>query len=251
MQIDFHTHAVLSKTIDFSLENFLDLIAEARSEGLTAIALTEHFNTLRFFEMYNTLDKTFEYNDDYYDVEGFKVFPGMEVEIKEGGHILLVANRVSLRRIREQLNGCESEEEFISAPQLFEMIKVYEVLKIGAHPFRESNPLTRLGDKILSEFDAFDLNGKDLNTYGLAKMTAKVHEFANRYGAAVVTGSDTHHPLQIGCVVNEFNAECNTIAALRNQIKLRAYSRHISPCLQVKVRAAIMVKTLLREKFGL
>ena len=53
------------------------------------IALTEHFNTKNFHEVYDTLDAHFPYEDGYYNVFGLKVFPGMEVDILEVGHILM------------------------------------------------------------------------------------------------------------------------------------------------------------------
>ena len=63
------------------------MIDGAKKEGLNAITLTEHFNTLHFFDIYSYLDKTYPYVEDYYDINGFRLFPGMEVDVKEGGHI--------------------------------------------------------------------------------------------------------------------------------------------------------------------
>lgn len=47
--------------------------------GLHAICLTEHFNTVCFFDVHDYLDQHFRYTDDHYLVFGVKVFPGMEV----------------------------------------------------------------------------------------------------------------------------------------------------------------------------
>ncbi|WP_274520405.1 hypothetical protein [Paenibacillus beijingensis] len=41
MNFDFHTHGKLTKSVPFSLDYFKDMIAEARENGLQALALTE------------------------------------------------------------------------------------------------------------------------------------------------------------------------------------------------------------------
>ena len=100
MKIDFHTHGKLSKKVTFSLEYFKEMLDAAKKNGLDAIALTEHFNTHQFMDVYDTLDKEFPYANDYYDVNGVKVFPGMEVDIQEKGHILFIGGRENIRGLR-------------------------------------------------------------------------------------------------------------------------------------------------------
>ncbi|MDQ8737518.1 hypothetical protein [Paenibacillus sp. LHD-38] len=56
MNIDLHTHGKLSKKTHFSLEYFLSMVREAKENGLQAVALTEHFNTLNFTDMMDQLD---------------------------------------------------------------------------------------------------------------------------------------------------------------------------------------------------
>ena len=65
------------------------------------LALTEHFNTKNFHEVYDTLDAHFPYVDGYYDIFGLKVFPGMEVDILEVGHILCIGDLQDVRAMRE------------------------------------------------------------------------------------------------------------------------------------------------------
>ena len=52
MRIDFHTHGKLAKQLPFSTVYTDWLFAQAKSAGLDAICLTEHFNTLQFDELY-------------------------------------------------------------------------------------------------------------------------------------------------------------------------------------------------------
>lgn len=76
MKIDLHTHAKLSKASDFSPEYYEEMLREAKDSGLDALALTEHFNTRNFYEVYSELDRLFPYQGDYYEAYGLKIFPG-------------------------------------------------------------------------------------------------------------------------------------------------------------------------------
>ena len=59
----------------------------AKSNGLNGIILCEHFNAKDFLVIYDFLEKNFIYEGDRYIVEGISVFPGMEVSIKNKGHV--------------------------------------------------------------------------------------------------------------------------------------------------------------------
>ena len=178
MKIDFHTHGKLSKKVTFSLEYFKEMVDAAKENGLDAIALTEHFNTHQFMDVYDTLDKEFPYIYDYYDVNGVKVFPGMEVDIQEKGHILFIGSRINIRALRQKLNAYTEKNHFISFGTLLEEASEFEFLKIGAHPFRDSTPLHHLERELLMKLDAFDLNGKDLYKQGIRENSEKVFPFA-------------------------------------------------------------------------
>ena len=104
LNFDFHTHAKLSKKADFSLSYIEEMAKKALQCGLDGLALTEHFNTKNFHEVYDTLDAHFPYEDGYYNIFGLKVFPGMEVDILEVGHILCIGDLQDVRAMREQLN---------------------------------------------------------------------------------------------------------------------------------------------------
>ena len=85
MIMDFHTHIKVSKRSPFMPSYFQEMIAEAKAAGLQAVALTEHFNTDRFMDVYNYLDEHYPYKHGYYEVDDFRVFPGMEIDVKEVG----------------------------------------------------------------------------------------------------------------------------------------------------------------------
>ncbi|MFC7320006.1 PHP domain-containing protein [Halobacillus campisalis] len=246
MKIDFHTHANLSKALAVTPEEFRSKIKEAKESGLDALALTEHFNAPNFDDIYHMLDTHFPYQHNYYDVDGVKVFPGIEIDVLETGHFLVVAERETIKGISHQLKEHTEEHNFIKVNDLNELLKGLNVIKIGAHPYRESTPWVHHTEETLASFDAFDINGKDLYKYG-TEMKSKVDELAAKYDISAVAGSDTHQFFQYGAVVNHF-PECHTIEELRNVIKNKDYEVQLSPALRLKVRAAKFVKKILKEK---
>ena len=118
------------------------------------------------------MDAHFPYVDGYYDIFGLKVFPGMEVDILEVGHILCIGDLQDVRALREELDEYTEKGAFIPFAKFMKLRSNYEMLVIGAHPFRPSTPLTQdLDPSLLKQLDAFDLNGKDLHTRGIKKIS--------------------------------------------------------------------------------
>lgn len=247
MNIDLHTHVKLSKTTEFSLDDFRDAIQEARFNGLDAMAMTEHFNTLRYHDILDSLDRHYHYRDDFYDIEGFKLFPGLEVDVKDGGHILAIGHRDAVRELRARLEPHTEKESFVELARLLDWCDELSMLRIGAHPHRESNPLTQHSPQLLRRLDAFDLNAKDLHAYG-PDMRARVAETALSVGIPVVAGSDTHHPLQFGSICNKLDGDCSRVSELAACLREGRYRIEISACLDTKVKAAATVKKLLKKQ---
>ncbi len=245
MNIDFHTHGKLSKKVPFSLATFTEALNEAKAAGLHAIALTEHFNAQYFSETYNSLDKHFTYHHHYYVVNGIKVFPGVEVDAKDGGHFLFIGTRDDISNFWIALQPHRTPETFLPAEDLLDMAAAYPFLKIGAHPFRRSNPLTQHKDSVFQRLDALDLNGKDLYTLG-RKMKDKLTVFAYQKELPLLAGSDTHHHFQYGAVYNVFFKSCETIADLKESIAEGSYDLYLSPHLEVQVKGANALKKLLK-----
>ena len=246
MNIDFHTHGKISKKVSFSLEYFSEMVNAAKKNGLDAFALTEHFNTHQFFDVYDTLDKEFPYVHDYYDVNGVKVFPGMEVDIQEKGHILFIGSREDIRGLRLKLNPYTEKNHFIPFHTLLAEASEFNFIKIGAHPFRESTPLHHIDRELLTKLDAFDLNGKDLFEQGISVNTEKVFPFAKMLGIPVVGGSDTHQFMQYGSIINRLEEECHTISDIQHLIAEDRYQIDISPELYIKVESAQKIKEVLK-----
>ncbi|MHA6481461.1 PHP-associated domain-containing protein [Paenibacillus sp. strain BS8-2] len=246
MTIDLHTHGKLSKKTEFSLDYFTAMALEAKSNGLDAIALTEHFNTRNFFDMMDVLDASFEYRGDYYVVEGIRVFSGMEIDIRDRGHILAIGNRELVRSLRRDLDAHVDKDSFISLAELLDHTDGAPFLRIGAHPKRASTPLTQHPPELLRRLDSLDVNAKDLYEFGL-DMADQVRQLALELELPVTAGSDSHQPLQFGSVTNTLPETCETAEELRELIRSHRCSLEISPCLAVKVRAAQMMKELLKQ----
>ncbi|GAA0846134.1 hypothetical protein GCM10008915_51830 [Bifidobacterium pullorum subsp. gallinarum] len=247
MKIDLHTHAKLSKASDFSQTYYEEMVREAMDNGLHALALTEHFNTRNFDEVYQQLDRMFPYNGEYYDAGGLKIFPGMEVDIRETGHILLIGRKEFILETRRQLNDYTEKGAFIPFDDLMDLAEALPLLKIGAHPFRESTPLHHLDHSQLQRLDAFDLNAKDMYQYGCEANQDQVQRFAAKLGKPVTAGSDTHQCLQYGSVYNELDMPCETVAELKHAILQGAYRLHVSDSLPLRVKASVMLKKLMKQ----
>lgn len=242
MDIDLHCHAKLSKASAFNLEYFLETKQAALRNGVRAIALTEHFNTSRFHEIYETLEKHYPYRENYYDLDGFKVFCGMEVDVEEGGHVLLIGRREDVLSLHCELEPFLAQENFPGLEFLLNKANEREMIKIGAHPFRNSNSLGRLPGELLRQFDFLELNGKDFK-----KENNPVFQLADSLHLPVVAGSDTHHWLQMGCLKNRLAQECTTVSQLKTCLRKGNYEIIISPRIKIKLSCARVVKKILKR----
>ncbi|MFD1957164.1 PHP-associated domain-containing protein [Paenibacillus thailandensis] len=250
MNIDLHTHGKLAKKTDFSLDYFLSMAREALASGLHAVALTEHFNTRRFADMLDCLDGHFDYAGDHYVVEGLKVFSGMEIDVRETGHILVIGNRELIRSLNAGLEPHKEKGSFVPFGELLDRTDDLPLLRIGAHPLRTGTPLTHHAPELLKRLDGFDLNAKDLYEQGPG-MEGRVREFALGLGLPVFAGSDSHQPLQFGSVWNELPESCDTAEQLRYLLTGGQAKIGISPCLNVKVKGAQMMKELLKQTMSI
>ncbi|MCP3027637.1 PHP domain-containing protein [Halobacillus sp. A5] len=243
MHIDFHTHANLSRKSPITLDEFMKKMEEASLNGLDALALTENVNHPNFTNLYNMLDNNFSYENDYYDVNGLKVFPGMQVDVKDKGSFLIIANRETVRLIYKKLS---LQENGIHADELMELVHHDHVLKIAAHPLRESHPWLHHKDETLKQFDALEINGKDLYRYGNTIKT-EMEALASHLQIGAVSGSSADQRFHYGCIFNEI-PECTTIDQLKKAILEKEYKVHVSPFLHPKIKAANFVSMFFRKK---
>lgn len=248
MWIDFHVHGKLTKKRTFQLDYLLSAVAYAKEIGLNAFVLTEHFNTKDFYQMYETIKAAFPYTNDHYVIDGFKLFTGLEIDVANGGHVLVAAPRDNILTLRRQLDLCLTQDRFISFKNLLDMAETLDCLTIGAHPFRGEHPLALKQDvKQLKRLDALDLNATDIFNKGLEETQKEVFALAKALNLRVVTGSDTHYPLQLGSVKTNLLQECTTVAEIRQCLRKGNYRTFVSDTLEMKVFASKTTKSYLKS----
>ena len=145
MKLDFHTHGKLAKKLPFSTAYTDWLFDEARRTGLDALCLTEHFNTLQFDELYGYLASVSRRDGDTLLLEnGLRVFPGMETDVAEGGHILSIGPMEAILELNRRLAPHKEKEGFLPFASLMQLFSDYPVLVGCGHPFRTGGHVPEL-----------------------------------------------------------------------------------------------------------
>ncbi len=245
MVIDFHTHGKITNQFPFDEEGFQEKIEEAKREGLEAIALTEHSHAKNFSEAYYYLEKKFEYVNQFYLVNGVKVFTGVEVTTKEKLDVLFIGERNQILTFNQQILSKTKGEDFIAIQDLFDLVKDQEFLVILAHPYRKHKEFPKLDQTIFGKIDAIEFNARDLYDYGIETMMEKVKKLGQTIQLPITGGSDSHYFLQIGSIRNRFQKDCSTIAEIKEQIRLNRFSVEQSSELSIRVRASKIIKKMI------
>ena len=166
MNMDFHVHGILSKKLNFDEELFIQGINFAKNSGLHGLVLCEHFNAIDIDSSFSFLEDNFIYENDRYDVNGFYVYLGMEVDIRYGGHVIVCGQRQEVYRIKENLKNCRKKADFIHFEDLLDMAEESNsgfgyVISVGNKadinenellPYFISNPLIKAIAIYLEEF---------------------------------------------------------------------------------------------------
>lgn len=246
MKIDCHTHGKLAKKLPFSSTYTNWLFDEARQSGLDAICLTEHFNTLGFDEVYHYLKENYEIVGDSFKVGDLSVFPGMEIDIAEGGHFLAIGKVQDILTLNAALTPYKVKGNFLPFKKLLKLTKAYPILLGAAHAFREGSFIPNLPLEELKELDFLDLNGKDV-ALSPAEAPEQISVFAKKLGLPILAGSDTHQATQYGCIYNTFSQPCYTVQALREEIKKDTYTITTADTISFQVKTAGILKRALKE----
>lgn len=251
MKLDIHTHGKLAKKLPFSPEYTDWLFCEAKKAGLDGICLTEHFNTLGFAEIYDYISGRYEQDGDTFRTEeGLRIFPGMEVDIAEGGHTLVIGNMRTILEMNKRLEPFKEKGKFLPFSRWADMAGDYPVIFGAGHPYRSGGHIPELTKEELDKFDFLDYNGKDLAA-DCEGTKRKMHRLSGITGKPVVAGSDTHQSFQYGCVYNEFDSEINTVSGLKKEIEKNNYVIKMGPMLPFQVETAGILKRSLKEIYAL
>lgn len=251
MNLDFHVHGLLTKKSEFDEKLFLQGIEIAKEQGLDGYILCEHFNAKNIYQVHEYLENNYKYIGDRYIVNDFSIFVGMEVDVKNGGHVIVSGNRKYVFEIRKILDEYCIKPDFIELEKLINIAKERNCLLVGSHPYRESHKLYLQPKELLKELDGLDLNATDLFSKGKEETINEVIMLSEEIGVPYVTGSDSHYPIQLGSVKTVFNTEFSTVGEIIEAIKERQFKVEVSPSLDMKVFSAKITKKHLKEEIKL
>lgn len=246
MIIDMHTHGKLAKALPFSESYTRTLFQEAKKRGLEALCLTEHFNTEEFEKIYHFIKNHYPKDGDTFIVEGVRVFPGLEIDMKEGGHNLVIGKMEDILSVRQEIVSRNGDKNFLSAHELFPIIRSYPIIFGAAHIYRDGCHNIELPEHLIDLYDFFDLNGKDTGRMGKINIK-KMEKIADQYAKPLLAGSDTHQYLQYGAVWNIFEKEVNKVSHLKKEILARRYTIKVDEAIEEKVEGATLLKKALKQ----
>lgn len=242
MYIDLHVHSKITRNIEFNLKHFEKICKVAKFNGLTAIALTEHFDVINFKDVYEKIKEKYEYKYDYFDVNGLKVFSGIEIDVKGNANLLVIGNLENVYELRDMFPEEISEEDYIEINELNRIAKEKNMLIIGAHPFRKKHPLYTYDRLYVTGLDAVELNGKDI------LLKDKMYEYAEDLNMPIVAGSDAHTIFQIGTVKTHIEKECKTAMELKEEIINNRFNIKISKFANLKNKISKKYKRYVLNK---
>ena len=250
MKIDFHTHGKLAKKLPFSGRYTDWLFGEAKAAGLDAVCLTEHFNTLGFDEVYGYIRDRYDRDGDSFRKDGLRIFPGMEVDIAEGGHTLVIGPMEVILEMNRRLEPNKEKGKFLKMEELSALVAEYPVIFGAAHAFRAGSHIPELAEELLRRFQFLDCNGKDVALRGV-EAREEVEALGRRLSLPVVAGSDTHQNLQYGCIYNVFERECRFVSELFDEVKRGAYRIEVASEIELQVESASILKRALKQVYAL
>lgn len=245
MNIDFHSHVKLAKSLPVNEKYLQWMFEECKKTSLDSICLTEHFNTKAFQDLYELIYDNSEKDGDCLIFNGLKIFPGMEVDILEGAHILVLGKFEDIIDLNEKLEDHKTKETFLTFDDLMDLLEPYDLIIGGAHPFRSNGAIPSLTKDQLEKLDFIDLNGKDTALEG-KKNIEKIEAFARKISKPILCGSDTHQAFQYEAVYNEFENDVNTFEDLREEIENGRYKLKISATIEDQVKSATLLKKALK-----
>jgi len=245
MNIDFHIHGKIEETRPFSEENFFLSLEEAKDAGLNAIAITDHAHAKNFYEGHEFLNQNYKLIGDYYDVSSFKVFYGVEVTTKEMLDILFIGSPKEVIKLRNKIYENLTDEIYLDINSLFKLYDSNNLLVVLAHPYRKHNFFPKLDKEITEKIDAAEFNAEDLLKRGITESKDEIIALAKSLNLNIISGSDSHHFIQVGSIKNKFSKDCKTVKEIKEEIKKHNYTVSISNTLKIRVKSARKIKELI------
>jgi histidinol phosphatase-like PHP family hydrolase len=196
IRVDLHVHAKVSKTIPFRMESFQRAVTRAMQVGLNGFAITEHFHSPDYWASMDQLAARYGYRDGLLPITGaFNVLTGTELTVADGADVIVIGPIEALQRFDKRFKRSPSGGTFPWLEEIFEPARAEGLVLIGAHPTRPEKRLVNAGEKLLSQFDALEVNGKDM---AAGPAHEEIAEWARRTGRPTVGSSDAHLWPQVG-----------------------------------------------------
>lgn len=248
MKVDFHVHGKITSVFPFDKNQFLLTVKEAKENGLDGLAITEHLGANNFLEGYEFLESNYNRIYDYYNVDGFKVFYGMEITTKQNLDILVIGVPELVLNLRNNIIKKINGDKYIDINELFEFNITDELLVILAHPYRDHILFPELKEIVINRLDAIELNSKDIYKFGMEEMKDKITKLASKFNVPITGGSDTHYFIQVSTAKNIFKNNCSTVKEIKKEINKGNYKIEFSNDLNERVKTAIAEKKLICNK---
>ena len=191
-RIDTHTHPKISKHFPFDPSSIGRTVRMARTVGLDAVALTEHFHARGYWDIYNHLVDAYPCELEVFQADGVGLLTGAEVNIREKAHVIVLAELGELRRLDAAFPNRLSHGYEPTLREFLDVTEDFDLVRIGAHMFRRMKELGKFSANDLRRLHALEVNGKDFGTEMMLIVQARA------LGLPIVGGSDAHHWLQLG-----------------------------------------------------
>lgn len=188
-RIDLHLH-----TTRYSPDSIItpeQLLIDARTAGLTAVAITEH-------DAIWTPDELAEINARP-EAAGLLVLSGVEVSAREG-HFLCFG-----------LPDMRNVEPGILLKHLIEEVQGQGGAIVAAHPYRWDQDFDPIFAAHHAAFSALELASKNVDTHCRTLVEGLVR---NGTKSMLTGSSDGHEPGQVGCYFTEFESEIRSMPDL-------------------------------------
>lgn len=246
-RIDTHSHPKISKHFALNRDAVARMVRMAKRVGLDGLALTEHFHAAGYWDVHEHLLETYPTEGGVHWAEGLALVPGAEVNIREGAHVIVLAETSELQRLDLAFDEPLSQGYEPGLREFLDITDDFELLRIGAHMFRRGKELGKFSPVDLRRLHALEVNGKDFGTEIMLLVQARA------LGLPVVGGSDAHHWLQVGVRSTILHTEEISVRSLVKTVKEGLTGYATSSYTPVRVRAAKSVKNvtkLLRKYYG-
>jgi len=243
--IDLHVHTKVSKNIPFRMEYLDRTVAHAKRVGLHGFAMTEHFHSSDFWEATNAICDRFNYANGRLELPDFTILTGAELTVAEAADIILIGTIDALRGFDRHFGNTVSKGVKPPIAEIFEPCKRLGIITIAAHSTRPGKRLVKVGPEMLANFDALEINGKDVANDHVEQC---VYDYAESLEKPLVGSSDAHYWPQVGAQRTLVPLQDFTLEGLRQCLEDRTTTTHTLPNIQTVVKISKRHKTIIKRR---